>query len=336
MNKQLLMLIMTSTLLIGCGQKRETPNQDKKEEIVYVDKATLKLNDGSEKELDNTLLSEKEYQLIVDKLTTSILDVKYKFHDELASTNVEGKYANFELIDREGFNSFEYFSFIKEKDEIYQANRLDNRTSSLADIIDYATSEGKLQYGIANISSERYYNDDIPLQMPSVADPKYEEISLDKEFFQTFVYFNSLKKLNYFKIAPSFGYMEYVSPTYGQMKDDFIHSHKLSNKYFILEEKSKGVQVELPPMNDDQKYSYWKSLLDNNYYVKKSFYYDLKTSVLTKIEYDFNTIDPLIKVNTNIKLQLTYDFNLDGYNETIKEIDNTFTKFLAFDGVSKH
>lgn len=337
MEKKILFLLITSTLLVGCGQKREIPNKDKENEIVYVDKATIKLNDGSEKELDSNPLTEDEYRLISEKLNIPEEDFDYKFTNSFfGDTTIEGTHGNHEAKNNSDFDQFYYFSVKSGKDEMYIAYRSKTGDYLHSDLVDYATSYNKLQYGSANIATERYYNDDIPLTLPAEMDTR-ESFVFNKEVYFSFNDLKNMLSHEMLKFYLSFDGVTYNSSTYGTMKDPIIHTHKLSTKYLIIEESCKGCQIDLKHIPSEQtKDSYWQTLINGNYSVKKQYFYNLNTANLDRVEFIYDTIDPLLRINTNLKFNLTATFNINNYDNNIKNIDKAFNDFLAFDGVSKH
>lgn len=340
MKKQLLILLATSALLIGCGQKQEsndnTNKEEEEEKIVYVDEATIKLNDGTSQKLTNTQLSEDEYQSLTNKLNTSPLDFNYKFTSGFFNTTIEGQYANYGELSKDGYSQFYYLSAKKDKDEMVLASRK-IESETLSDNLEYGLHDSKLEYGISNVNKDRYYSDSIPTQYPSMSDPSYEKMSLNHEVYMAFNDVRIMMNFSLIRTSLTFGGITYNSDEWGNFSDPTTHTHKLSEKYLIIEETSKGAPVELPAsMKGQSKDGFWNTLTKGNYRYTTTFYFDLNTSNLVRIDCDYNTLDPIIRINTNFKVQATLKFNINNFDNLVKKVNDSFTTFQGFEGVSKH
>lgn len=340
MKKQLLILLSASTLLIGCGQKanidNSTPEVEQEDKIVYVDKATVTLNDGTSQELTNAQLSEDEYQILVSKLNISPVDFNYKFTSGFFNTTIEGQNANYRELSKDGYNEFFYLSASNDKDELLLTNRK-AESASLYDKVEYGLHDGRLEYGGSNINYDSYYSDLIPLLYPSMSDPAYEKMSLKQGTYMAWNDIMVMMNYNMIRTSLTFGGLTYNSDEWGQFSDPIAHTHKLSEKYLIIEETSKGVPVELPvSMKNQPKDGFWSSLTKGNYHYRTTFYFDLNTSNLVRIDCDYNTLDPIIRFNTNFNVQATLKFNLNNFDNVVKKINDSFVTFQGFEGVSKH
>ena len=342
MKKNILLLFLTfSLILIGCG------------DVQSVSKATIHFNDGSSMELNNKTMSEEEYEALSTKLTIPNYDVSYKFkcktmHNTNYNTTISGSIALYNDVEYQNYTDFTFLHCNFDGVEMYSIKRKSSINNYWGEL-KYSLYNDSLDTGVLNL----YCEDNNDGSYHSVNEDNHSKLAWRKfnDFIGCFPPEESLKNNFIFEPSLSFGSTTdeiTVTEDYFSFSVPITHSHQLTQKYLIIEEKSLSFPKKLPLGPAAYQVAYWREITSNNYYVKSQRYFDLNSGCLVKMIYFMDTLNPIDYYGFpgydgraglgffGFSGTITFDFKLNHLPQLGDDINNLIKWFVESDGVVKN
>ena len=295
----------------------------------------------------NEELNENNYLKYVNQMKTNLSD----FDFEYSNYESRGKKYNMNIT---GSNASYSRTLLKKAETLslyvsnYEHTKLvyiyttdnDNNTNNFTQAA-YETYDDKLEWGMVGIKNQNEFihyigPDDMPAQFPSASSGEPEDFGINTSLdeYLGLDLFRTLYNIGSIYTTP-ISFEEYEASLGDQtITDKPVHTFEVKDEYLIIEEKtlSPFIYDKARHLKNDTLFSYISTMKEKNSYYLRTFYYNLKTGLLEKMTFSFDTIDLFITVGTKLVGKATLTFKFDNYQNRINEAQNYVDFFKNYEG----